>query len=118
MSNHGLLEVATGRFYVDGEPEVRLRMKIPAVYADDNLLSITTLMGDGDTTVGLTYSLFATGSLDLMEAQPLAIEEIAARVEASSGHVISQDVRSISKKPGDVVRFVVVEMLREAASHF
>src|SRR4051794_29010076 len=88
-SDRTLCELATGRFYFDGEPEVRLRSDVlsePSVF-----LLVTTVMGDGDEPVGLTTSLFqsdASGGHKRLEEA--AKDDVASRVEMSRGKVLSQ----------------------------
>lgn len=113
-----LIELATGRFYIDGEPEVRLRLKqrneLPS---SGHLVAVTTIMGDGEEPVGLTCSIFST-KLETDRAESLAKSEIAGRVEASGGRVLSQASQVLSGLPEDISRHVVIAMLRESRLHF
>jgi len=111
-----LLELVTGRFYIDGEPEVRLRTSERT--SGDDLLAITTVMGDDDKPVGLTLSVFSSSGLKRSAAETLAKEDIVSRIEAIGGRVISQDVRALPEWPTDITRFVVVSMLEDYVRYF
>jgi hypothetical protein len=111
-----LIELAIGRFYCDGEPEVRLRSKAGELIPFECLVGLTTIMGDGENAVGLVHTIFAT-SLGREEAATKAKSNIAARVSAAGGTVIAQYAEDINSLPEDVSRHVVVTMLRDAKQY-
>ena len=108
-NDHVLDEVATGRLYFDGEPEVRLRASVAPGYSA--YLLVVTIMGDSDEPVGLTVSLFEMPSaLAQAMCENLVKADIVSRVEMSRGRVLSQKTRKV-EAPSDLRTFMVVEML-------
>ena len=114
VAGHDLVldEVATGRFYFGGEPEVRMRGSVEPDHSTH--LLVITIMGDGDEPVGLTASLFqAPSGLSQGSLESVAKADIVSRVEMSRGKVLRQDGRKV-EAPRDLRTFMVVEMLRSA----
>jgi len=118
---HGLVteeslmkELSTGRLYVDGEPEVRIRHEALQGSRLDNLILVVTTMGDDAGPVGLTSSIFAADAIDAVQAERAAMENVAERVAAVGGRVVHQEVRPLRELPADLTRFVVVDLLQSA----
>lgn len=107
-------EIATGRLYIGGEPEVRLRRKDVPPDAVGNLFLVVTEMGDESGPVGLTSSLFAAGASGIGSAAALAKEQIARRIASVGGQVLDQTVEQVHALPDDLTRFVVINLLRAA----
>jgi len=107
-------ELSTGRLYVDGEPEVRIRHEAFQGCQLDNLLLVVTTMGDDAGPVGLTSSIFAAEAIDVTQAGTAAMEDVAERVAAVGGRVLHQEVRPLRQLPKDLTRFVVVDLLQSA----
>src|SRR5882757_3035269 len=107
-------ELSTGRLYVDGEPEVRIRHEAFQGCRLDNLLLVMTTMGDDAGPVGLTSSIFAAEAIDAAQAEKAAMENVAERVAAVGGRVVHQEVRPLRELPKDLTRFVVVDLLQSA----
>jgi hypothetical protein len=107
-------ELATGRFYIDGEPEVRIRQQPLPGAGRETLLLVVTTLGDDNGPVGLTSSMFATPAADVEAAVPQAKDNVAGRVASIGGRVLHQEVELLDAVPEDLTRFVVVNLLRSA----
>jgi hypothetical protein len=109
-----LRELATGRLYIDGEPEVRIREKGVRPEQVNTLLLVVTKMGDEDGPVGLTSSLFFPGESKLDDLVPEAKQHVADRVAQVGGVVLQQEIELLNGLPDDITRFVVINLLRHA----
>jgi hypothetical protein len=107
-----LVELATGRLYLDGEPEVRLRSS--ADFAEAVYLMVITIMSDGHQPIGLTASVFYARTplapQDSLSLENAVKEDITQRVLSSRGEVVAQFVRFISR-PVNLASLLVREML-------
>ncbi len=107
-----LVELATGRLYLEGEPEVRLRSSVD--FTEAVYLVVITIMSDGHQPVGLTASVFCAPTPqdphDRLCLEDAVKEDINQRVLSSRGKVVIQFVRFISR-PVNLASFLVREML-------
>jgi len=108
-----LREVATGRLYIDGEPEVRIRDKDAARDSSARFMLVVTRMGDEDGPVGLTSSLFAAAGT-AQDEEDAALQFAATRVTACGGVVLGQTVERIDAPPDEVTTYLVKNLLRSA----